>query len=541
MSTKIGTAASYTALWDALDAFLTSTGHAWGLRLVGTGNGRLRGPGGTVGGYLGTATSVTETITITFTSPTSANVVGSVSGSLGTATVGADFASSKIVFRIEAGSTPFVAGDFFTVNTGPKWQRLRWGGCPDSGMRTGTYSNVQNLFDDNWSSGAISATTVPQQVTVGMFGATAVRAFSLGNGATAIQSPSAFALQWSDDGSTWTTAQAYTGITWASTYLRKDFVLAADPGAHLYWRLNVTASNSGTTTQLSEFRLWADAAMKLDVSTRFEFAWQAPGVDGTQQIYVAGFSYTEPSNDAWNMAFRGFRFWQDPAMSIVNIPDNSGSKYLYLAKTPIAYWFVVNGGRVMIVTRISGIYQLAYVGFGLPYETPAIHPFPYLVGAPGTNGSYRWDSTGTSMIRNPSDPATTSSTSSTPASCTLAAMFPNGQFEGIANRYPSSNTAEGGSASGGQGKTWPYALGIDGGLAMDQFRDSIDGSKPLLPIVIECGSSPFHTWGEFDGVYWTTGFGNAAEAIIRDAALDCMVLPNVYRTSLNSFCAVALD
>lgn len=541
MTTKIGTAANYMDLFAQLDAALTATGHAWGLRFVGSGNGRLRGPGGTVGGYIGTAASVTETLTLTATSATSFTVFGSVSGPLGTATVGTDFTSAVAAFRIEAGGVPFVAGDYFTLNTGPKWQRLRWIGCSEPSLRTSTYSNAQNLFDDNWSSGAVSGTTLPQTVDVRMSTATKVLAFSLGNGTPIGQGPSAFALQWSDDGSSWTTAQAFTGITWANTYMRKDFVLSSDPGAHLYWRLNITGSNTTTLTSIAEVRLWADAAMKLDVSSRFEFAWVGPGVDGTKQIFLAGFSNVQASNDGWNMAFRGFRFWQDTAQSIVDVPDNSGSKYLYLSKTPIAYWIIINGGRVIVITRISGNYQFAYIGFGLPYETPAVHPFPYLVGAPGVNAAFRWDSTGNDMIRNPCDPMSSNPNTLTPATSSLAAIFPSGIFEGVCNRYAQSSSTDGAAVSNTQSRVWPYALGTDGTIGMEQFRDSIDGSKPLIPLVIECGGSPFHTWGEFDGVYWTTGFGNAAEAIIRDGAIDCMVVPNVYRSSLNHFCAIALD
>ena len=120
MTTKIGTAANYLDLLNIIDTFLTATGHAWGLTYTGAGNGRMRGPGGSVGGYIGTAASVTETITMTATSATSFDVVGSISGALGTATVGTDFTSAVVAFRIVAGATPFVAGDVFTLNTGPQ-------------------------------------------------------------------------------------------------------------------------------------------------------------------------------------------------------------------------------------------------------------------------------------------------------------------------------------------------------------------------------------------------------------------------------------
>jgi len=79
---------------------------------TGTGNGVMSAV--TAG-----AASVAETITMTATSATTFSVVGSVSGALGTATVGTPFTSGQIGFTIAAGSTPFVATDAFTVATTP--------------------------------------------------------------------------------------------------------------------------------------------------------------------------------------------------------------------------------------------------------------------------------------------------------------------------------------------------------------------------------------------------------------------------------------
>lgn len=64
MSTTSGTATNYLDLLDKLDAFLTTTGHAWAKSFAGTGNGDLTG-------YIGTASTVAETFTLTATSATS--------------------------------------------------------------------------------------------------------------------------------------------------------------------------------------------------------------------------------------------------------------------------------------------------------------------------------------------------------------------------------------------------------------------------------------------------------------------------------------
>jgi len=75
-----------------------------------TGNGTMTGVAAGVG-------SAAETITVTALNATQFSVSGSVSGLLGTATVGTPFVSGQVGFTLNAGGTAFVAGDTFTVAT----------------------------------------------------------------------------------------------------------------------------------------------------------------------------------------------------------------------------------------------------------------------------------------------------------------------------------------------------------------------------------------------------------------------------------------
>lgn len=117
MSVKIGTATDYADLLNVLDTFLTATGMALTPSFTGTGNGTIDARGGSA--------SVAETITVTFTSATAFNVVGSVSGSLGSGVVGTPFTSTKANLTITAGGTAFVATDAFTFVVCPPWTSLR--------------------------------------------------------------------------------------------------------------------------------------------------------------------------------------------------------------------------------------------------------------------------------------------------------------------------------------------------------------------------------------------------------------------------------
>lgn len=70
---------------------------------------------GTITSLVPDELAVAETLTVTFTSPTAFNVVGTVSGPAGSGTVGTPFDNNRVNFRVVAGSTPFQAGDEFTI------------------------------------------------------------------------------------------------------------------------------------------------------------------------------------------------------------------------------------------------------------------------------------------------------------------------------------------------------------------------------------------------------------------------------------------
>ena len=76
-----------------------------------------------------------ENFTLVSTGPFSFNVTGSVSGLIGIATVGVPFTSNKVNFTIQAGTTAFVAGDYFTFG-------LKYAPSSFTGTGNGTVSNL---------------------------------------------------------------------------------------------------------------------------------------------------------------------------------------------------------------------------------------------------------------------------------------------------------------------------------------------------------------------------------------------------------------
>lgn len=70
---------------------------------------------GTVDDIVATHDTVTETITIVFTSATEFDVDGSVTGALASGEIGEPYTSAVVGFEITAGGVAFVAGDEFTI------------------------------------------------------------------------------------------------------------------------------------------------------------------------------------------------------------------------------------------------------------------------------------------------------------------------------------------------------------------------------------------------------------------------------------------
>jgi hypothetical protein len=117
MSFQIGTATSVQDLLTKMDTFL-KLGHSLDPAYTGTGTG-------TITLLIGTASTVLEIITVTLTSSTAFSVSGSVSGALGTGTVGTPFTCSVCGFTIVAGGVAWAAADAIVFTMTPPWVQQR--------------------------------------------------------------------------------------------------------------------------------------------------------------------------------------------------------------------------------------------------------------------------------------------------------------------------------------------------------------------------------------------------------------------------------
>lgn len=514
MSFQTGTAANFEDFFTRLYNFLTQTGHAWGKKFTGVGNGDLVN-------YAGKAASVAETITCTATTSTTFSVSGSSSGALGTATVGTPFTSAVIDFTLTAGGTAYQAGDVWTINTSPKWVGHR----PFNGAWTADKSNLGTVN--------INPGGNPHVAQIKTIAAVEIREVSY-SVLTQSFTPSAFTVDYSDDGSAWTTAASFSGLTsgtWPSSGERRFAVPAS--GAHRWWRVRMTAYNTSSNLSYSAIGFYDTVGSGVTYGGFPFFSVQAPGNDGALTAVHHVFEAQDtPGSDTYGLLIYPHTSAFNPILPANAQPGRDGQfAAVPLSNLPMNYWFVANGRRVAFAAKVSTVYTCGYAGLMLPYARPSAYPLPWFLGGCASAGTVRWSTTSEtiSFFARPTNNAGMA-----------AARDISGTWRGLFNWQNNTNVPAG-------GKMYPNACSGTGGLsgtdgfpiACSDVRENFGGTYPLLPLIP--GEPGRGSFGELDGVYWTTGFANAAENNIRFDRYDHVVISNIFRTQFCDYIALRLD
>ena len=530
---EIDTADDYVALLDLLDQFVKTTGSAFGLTYAGTGNGTLTA-------YKGGTTSVAETFTITATSATNFTVVGSVSGSIGPATVGTPFSHAKIAFLISAGGTAFVSGDAFILSTAPKWTSLRRClGCKVTGSHGTSGPNAaENVIDgkvptsqpsDDWRPPVTAAT-----LEFEFFESETIAEYAIVPGAFTSSAPKSWTFErW--DGAAWVVLDTRTNETGWTEFQFRAYAVGT-PVAATKYRLNITASNGPSDIHVGAVQLRRtvggfDAAFS-------QVIWAAPGNDGDSQIYVGVHHFRRLDVD--------YHDWEvctiDGFNANVNLYQQAGfhgRHYLPLWNAPIPYWLVVTGRGFRLVAKVDTQYEIAFAGFTDQFFTPAQLPYPAVVGGslalgdprPAWNDSgWRWsNSSNAHRIPTHSDPRS----GSLPKHVSyyqLAVRRFDGVWEGLRDTIDDTHNQ---SVQAGEGVVIPYV----GGLSLQDLN--VDGSDPLWPVVLVTAAP--NSMGRLEGVRAITGQGKSSESPIKRGVVDWLAFQNVTRADRDDWCAVEMD
>lgn len=255
-----------------------------------------------------------------------------------------------------------------------------------------------------------------------------------------------------------------------------------------------------------------------------ELIMKGPGLDDAQEIFV-GFKgeFSTPS-DYFNWDCRGFTGF-NAGNTFSGQSGASPAKYLSLWDSSIAYWFIVNGQRIIIVAKVSTTYHLGYFGYILPYGQPSAFPYPMLIAASIGTAATRWSSTNRahSNLTNPDY-------SSPEDGVTNSADFYDvgGTWQPLACVNAVTPNA-----------LWPWCYQGNNGL-LSTIDVNPDGTYTLLPAVLMQQQPGNNLLGEIDGIYWTTGQSLGAEDIITNDGDDYLVVPNIFRSTRSDYCAVKL-
>lgn len=242
---------------------------------------------------------------------------------------------------------------------------------------------------------------------------------------------------------------------------------------------------------------------------RYSFM-KAPGLGGTDEIYVTYYSYLDNSDFA-NAAVRGAAGYL-PGGALSDQPGDSGGKALHLWNSNIPYWIVANGRRFIMVAKVSTVYEIAYAGLLIPHGSPSELPYPLFIGACGpASASRRWSDTSVSHA-------------AFWKSYQSAVMRSHaGTWLDVSN-LNSSGAIQ--SVDVATAQVWPL---LDGNIL-----PSYSGDYVLTPMsVLSGGASGVgrNDYGELDGIFGVSGFSNASENLISVGGVNHLVVQNVFNTS----------
>lgn len=385
-----------------------------------------------------------------------------------------------------------------------------------------------------------------------------------------------FRLQYSDDGSTWTTALTVSSTPNYSVAEWRDFAVSGTPGAHEYWRILQDTVQTGTQVAWSALMLLeADGTVANQFGS--EVLFKARGNAGTDAIYTGIRSEYDDTAGWYNLFLNGYTGHDPSEQSWFRQPgalpgfESGASRVVPMVpcwNSAMPYWFAASGRSFRMGLKVSTVYEGAYLGFILPWATPGQYPYPLAVGgsmAPSdvaTDRSSLWRYSATSqrhgVFPGPgvSREGGYNSNEPYPNWSSLYLRLPDGTWKAFQNR-----PAYGSDTEGVQGPTfnsyypyninggspcsvWPHCVNMSYGgwnSGMKPWRECLGGGYLFQPVILLAGTAGPQVYGEFEGVYAVSGYQNGAENTSTVDGTPVVIMQNAYRTTVHEFWAMSLD
>lgn len=376
-----------------------------------------------------------------------------------------------------------------------------------------------------------------------------------------------FRLQYSDDGTAWTTALTVSGSSAYSTGEWRDYAVGGTPGSHEYWRV-LMDSVQGAAVQVAWSNLLLLEAGDA-VANQFgsEVIFKSTGTAGADEIFT-GIRSEYSATDSWyNLFLNGYTGFDANERSWFKHPGalpGAGATYprdvpmVPCLNSSMPYWFAANGRSFRMALKVDTVYEGAYLGFILPYATPGQFPYPLAVGgslvpqtaARGSEWRHSYANFRHGVYPGPGASAWPTNES---ISSTLYMRNPAGSWVYFGNRPNSLGTSETvytpgqGSAapyapSGAWRSVWPHCMNDPNtSPILRPYRECLGGGYILQPTVMLQRAPTPTVFGELEGTYSVSGFSNAAENTTTWAGKTVVIFQNAYRNTVHEFWALSLD
>lgn len=298
----------------------------------------------------------------------------------------------------------------------------------------------------------------------------------------------------------------------------------------------------GIIKTLAEANGWTTLRY-INTGDNYELILKGVGLSGSEEIFVGFRSYFSTSGDYYNIdcgVFIGYiagnTFFAQPGAQIYSVPAHNNA---------VTYFITANAQRITGCFKVgTPVYEHFYVGKFFPYARPGEYPSPLVCGAMlDQTAAIRFDNT--------------------------SQVFPYPGYYYQTTWSKLRNRDQGGNWI--QPYCYPFtqANSNSGALAGPQGSNTLvpaDTYYQLEPIILAqqtTNTSPSNVWGEFDGIYFCSGFNNGVENVVQiggssvvdqtgmtvKQAVDAIIavsgralvmLQNVYRTSWRDFIAMEM-
>lgn len=275
-------------------------------------------------------------------------------------------------------------------------------------------------------------------------------------------------------------------------------------------------------------------------------SFKGQGLGGVDEIYFSIEAIAAPASNFYNLAIYGHVGYNLSTPGVLQTGNHQGAVTLLLTNASIVYWFIANGRRAVIITRVSGRYDAAHAGFILPDHLPNDWSYPMFVGG----SSFRTTDAGATLDNDHHSNfwRGTSEDADYLGRATGHLYTPGATWRTVAN---GDGTSKNNRTRGAITVPWStlaraqnYKGTLDGDAWMQRGQIAAIGDGAGT----NSGGAPSgdgydggQWYGSFDGIFYTPAFGAAAEQIINFGGKDYLVIPNIARTGDGEWAAFLLE